>query len=698
VALELVGSKSFGHNSTSAQSCSLTDLTGGLAAAPAENDVVFIAYTHANVTTAARTLAQCTPSGYTNLHPTVQLQNDSNATSFAASAKKMTASPDTTVDIPAASAATSNVHVTIEVWRDVDFANITTTAATTAKAANTGLPNPPSITTPAAPAGCVVLGLFGAAVANATATAIANAGATPYTSGFKTGSYNTGTGSRAHSGIGAKTGLAISTAFDAALSGGATANTGSWAAVSVMVRPNLTPITADASPSLGTFLSTAAAVALIQGVGSGVLNAFGATATVGVRASAVASPALDAFTSSATVTVSDAVIHADAAPQLDGFTVTSAVKAVARAAASPSLATFMSSAAAKALVEGIGSGALNAFGTTATVSVRASASAAVALDVFTAAATASVPARLSAAPALDSFLSEAAARALIEGLGEGVLNAFQSSGAITVRAVAGVIVVLDQFTASATAAIKASLAADCELDPFISEAQAKALVEGFGSGDLNPFTVDGLITTRIAAAAAPAMAPFTVSATLGSGPSTITAWMEQDLGEFSVTAAGRVRIKASAAPVISEFRLSASLSPPLVIQDAFFIQPNKRAKLIVPLHREKVLRPTVIRRIIFAEVSVMSITNKQWVSKWAGETDYRGVDWKTELVSGETIVDYDFVPEEGSGVIVVDKFQNVLKTIALLSGGTAGATVKVMASVSTSNGRFLDLEIEFPIT
>jgi hypothetical protein len=259
MALQLVGRKTFGHNATSAQSVSLTDLTGGIATAPAANDVVFVAYNHADGTSVSRTLAQCTPSGYSNLHPTVLTQtSDTHDFTFALTAKQMGGTPDTTVSIPAAAATTANVSVTIEVWRDVDWTRLVDQTATgnnqqNATGINTGRPDPPTITTPSAPAGYVVMGAGGSGTASITA--LANAGATPYTN-FLTGSHATGTASKSQTFIGTKTGLAVNTPFDAVLSGGNTANTGSWGAVSIIIRP--TKITATAAPVIDSFTSSSA--------------------------------------------------------------------------------------------------------------------------------------------------------------------------------------------------------------------------------------------------------------------------------------------------------------------------------------------------------------------------------------------------------------------------------------------------------
>lgn len=282
MAIQLVGFKTFGHNSTTAQSTSLTDLTGGLAAAPAAGDIVLVSYTHAQASSNARTLAQCTPTGYTNLHATLLYPGaETHSLVFAMTAKLMGATPDTTISIPAAAATTSNVHVTIQVYRGANFSTITTTAPTTAVLNNTGLPNPPAITTPALTT-CVVVCGFGAAIANATTTAITNAGTPAYTgSTFLTGSYNIGTGSRAVSGMAARFNPGASLNYDGVLTGGATVNSGSWAAVSIVLRePPSTSITQAAYRWYSDGTESGAPVLAAQDVN---IEALESTAIYGLR-------------------------------------------------------------------------------------------------------------------------------------------------------------------------------------------------------------------------------------------------------------------------------------------------------------------------------------------------------------------------------------------------------------------------------
>jgi hypothetical protein len=201
--------------------------------------------------------------------------NDSNAVSIGLFYKFMGATPDTTVTLPACAASTNSIAYTIEIWRGVDqttpFAGV---AVVSASGANTGLADPPSVSTPASPKGCVVGGYFGAAVA--AASVFANAGATPYdtaTNLFSSGVQNTAT-NRAVSGMGFKRGLAISTAFNAAITGSTTTNTGSWAALAFVLKPDAT--LAAASSLTDTFANDN----LTAGTPDGYLQNALTTATV----------------------------------------------------------------------------------------------------------------------------------------------------------------------------------------------------------------------------------------------------------------------------------------------------------------------------------------------------------------------------------------------------------------------------------
>jgi hypothetical protein len=240
VSLSFVGSKSGSHTATTAQSVSLTDLlnSAGAAATLQQNDIVVVAVAHSMATTASRTMAQLTPTGYSVPSGLAVVQaSDTNAVSLGVTYKFMPATPDTTISIPACAAAGNSISYSIQVWRGADTFTPFSGFPTTASSANSGLPNPPSITTTAGLSGLVVIGATAAAVASATA--ITNTGATPYDSTanlFTAGLQNTAT-NRSVVAMGAKTGLAASTAFDAAVGGSDTTNTGSWAAVSLLLAP-----------------------------------------------------------------------------------------------------------------------------------------------------------------------------------------------------------------------------------------------------------------------------------------------------------------------------------------------------------------------------------------------------------------------------------------------------------------------------
>jgi hypothetical protein len=280
--LFFVGSKSGGYSSTATQSISLTDLLGigGTSLTVRQGDLVIIGITHSMATTASRTLAQLTPvdpgaASYSSPIAASVQANDNNAVSIGLFYKFMGATPDATVTLPVCAASTNAIAYTIEIWRGVDqttpFAGV---AVVSASGANTGLADPPSVSTPASPKGCVVGGYFGAAVA--AASVFANAGATPYdtaTNMFSSGVQNTAT-NRAVSGMGFKRGLAISTAFNAAITGSTTTNTGSWAALAFVLKPDATLAAAS------TLTDSFSTDVLTAGTPDGYLQNVATTATV----------------------------------------------------------------------------------------------------------------------------------------------------------------------------------------------------------------------------------------------------------------------------------------------------------------------------------------------------------------------------------------------------------------------------------
>ncbi len=239
MAISFVGSKTFTHAATSAQSVSLTDLkdTANADVAPAIGDYVVVTYILSTNAT-NRTAAEMTPTGYTAAH-TDLFADDSNDCNMLVCYKKLTAA-DTTVSIPASSATTAGCAVEIRALRGVDATTPLDVTPTTATAINTGVANAPAIT-PASP-GALITVHGGAAVA-AGVVFTNPSGLSATTNHFRSATITTTT-TDANVGVGMKTDWA-SGAFDPAVFGGSTStNTGSWAAVTIAWRPQLDPVLA----------------------------------------------------------------------------------------------------------------------------------------------------------------------------------------------------------------------------------------------------------------------------------------------------------------------------------------------------------------------------------------------------------------------------------------------------------------------
>lgn len=231
--ITFVGSKTFSHNQTSAQSCSLTDLLdeAGNSATLAEDDVVFINLavgTNVNMTQAA-----LTPTDYTTAH-TDLYANDSADCNQQVSYRVMGASPDTSASIPASPSTAQSVTVSIMALRGVDTSSPLDVAATTATGINGGVSDPAAITP--STAGAWILAC--AASASTDGVAFTNSGDLSSTANHFPSAIHTGAaGNKAASAIGVKTDWA-SGAFDPAAFGGSSASaTASWSAVTLAIKP-----------------------------------------------------------------------------------------------------------------------------------------------------------------------------------------------------------------------------------------------------------------------------------------------------------------------------------------------------------------------------------------------------------------------------------------------------------------------------
>jgi len=113
---------------------SLTALTGGLASAPSQDDLVI-------VVTAVGDDTACDVSGYT-LIATVS----TTISTLWIGRKFMGATPDTSLTVTGSGTNTQGAAAIAYVWRGVNTTTPMDVTTTTSSATNTGIPNPPSIT------------------------------------------------------------------------------------------------------------------------------------------------------------------------------------------------------------------------------------------------------------------------------------------------------------------------------------------------------------------------------------------------------------------------------------------------------------------------------------------------------------------------------------------------------------------------
>jgi hypothetical protein len=132
MAIELVGSTT----AAASGSLSLTSLTGGIASAPAEGDIVFAVVAGSNSSDQDIAI-----TGYTEVADLY-----ANSTGFDTNLgvfwKVMGSTPDTSVTIP----SLSNVRAVVYVLRGVDTTTPMDATRTTVTRTNTGIPDPASIT------------------------------------------------------------------------------------------------------------------------------------------------------------------------------------------------------------------------------------------------------------------------------------------------------------------------------------------------------------------------------------------------------------------------------------------------------------------------------------------------------------------------------------------------------------------------
>ena len=223
--VHLVGRKGYDEPGNSGTvSVSVTDLTGGLAAAPSVGDFIVIAWA---CCTAGVDLAPTAPSGFTeivNLWP-----NDTYEANLLVWWKFADAGDLSSITLPRGGAGDRSMAAHFYVYRGVDTGTPFDVTTTVASAVNSNDPDPPSITPATAGAKILVVG----AAADANMTSFSNPGAdlTDFFSNWRAGTIDITLGS------GRKENW-VSGAFNpSAWTAGAGSTGNSWSAASMAIRP-----------------------------------------------------------------------------------------------------------------------------------------------------------------------------------------------------------------------------------------------------------------------------------------------------------------------------------------------------------------------------------------------------------------------------------------------------------------------------
>jgi hypothetical protein len=199
---------------------SITDLTGGIASAPTEDDIVVVGYARGSN---GRTDQNLQVVGFNELVDI--FSDDTYETDLCIAWKRMGYTPDTTITITRPD--TGNYAIIVKVFRNIDLDNTIDTTSVTATDINGGQPDPPEITTNNK---CVIIA-FGS-------TGATDSGTTQFTSSdldnFQRGILNGFTSSITLGG-GAK--YSDGGIFDPAQFGGGTTSTdAAWAAATIALR------------------------------------------------------------------------------------------------------------------------------------------------------------------------------------------------------------------------------------------------------------------------------------------------------------------------------------------------------------------------------------------------------------------------------------------------------------------------------
>lgn len=213
--------QSFINFSSGTQAVDLTSLTGGTDSAPAEGDLVVVAFGIGGSPAIHPTI---NTSGYTE--QTYDYGNDTYDTALATFTKIMGATPDTEVVVDDLGSAINAGVVCVHVWRNADQSTPMDVAAVGASGIDSGVPNPAAITPTTSGAIVLVVGAsccFSQTLGNSgeLSNFIADFGNDTVDCSVGMGSYAWSSGE-----------------FDpAALSTGCTRGDVSWAAATLALRP-----------------------------------------------------------------------------------------------------------------------------------------------------------------------------------------------------------------------------------------------------------------------------------------------------------------------------------------------------------------------------------------------------------------------------------------------------------------------------
>ena len=293
--IQLVGFAS-GTSLDSDITLSLTSLTGGIGTAPAQNDIVILV--HYCRATGDFDVGAST-AGYTEVADLYSTDTGSDA-NLSVSWKRMGSTPDTSVTTLVGSGRTIAVAY---VLRGVDTTTALDVAATTATGNNSGISNPPAITSSTPGSRIVAI----AAAMSSTATLISQPDGYGDAVNLTTGPVNP----RAHLSVSSKI-WAAGTEDPAPVTGVSDSTSFAWAAITLAFRPQQPPaITGSASITEGD--DTVTATGTVRVAGSAAIteedDTVAATGTVGsapITGSASITEADDTVSGTGTVRVAGA--------------------------------------------------------------------------------------------------------------------------------------------------------------------------------------------------------------------------------------------------------------------------------------------------------------------------------------------------------------------------------------------------------